>query len=191
MGEVKYHTGWKHYIRLNKNGAKQVALSPDFKGDEWSIWLQFHPGDTMSQARSLYKYMRIEKLLQLQGAGWKVYPNFHFSYQASNLVYPTVKMDVNSYIDYWIKNVDLLKQIQRADFTDYFTQLQSVGIISSQDWNLLNEKIINKKYPNVNVCPGLSVFYYWSYKEAIEKDEGTGFVEVVREKINEALNVWE
>ena len=190
LGEVKYHCGWKDYIAIDREEIKMIALSPCDDGNEWSIKLEMYPGDTMRQARNLYNNIHKDKLTSLEKNGWTINPNMHFSFQASNLVWTNVKIDIYKYVDYWINNKDSLNQVQRNDFQSFFSKMKNEGMISDNDWEGINNNIINTKMQTINVCPGIGLIYEWPKKNAIDLDKGDRFVDVFKEKVKEAMDSW-
>lgn len=194
LGKVEYHRGWKDYIACEMDSAKQIALSPLFFNNQWFIKLEAFPGDTMSQARILYCNINKEYLFKLIASdpeGWTLEPNMHFSFQASNLVWTHVSISIEDYIDYWIKNIENLRQIARSEFDTYFKQLEQIGLISNEDWDNINNKIINTNMQKINVCPGLGISYEWDINKAIELDRGTGFIDAFKQRFKEATAVWD
>jgi hypothetical protein len=191
MGKVDYHRGWKHFIAYNSEAIKEIALSVSFSKDEWVVQLELMPGDTMNQARNFYKRLQepeIEKLLKI---GWHIRPNMHFAFRSSNLVWTDVTVEIQPYIDYWSKNIASLGQVSRNDFIDYCKNLEQAGMISSENWDDIKLKIINTNMQKINICPGVHFSYTWGHKEAVNLDKGDTFVNIVKQKINEAKSIWE
>jgi hypothetical protein len=191
LGKVEYHRGWKHYIAYETDAIKKIALSVSFSGDEWSVMLEMMPGDTMNQARSFYTHLQKSKIEDLINAGWKIQPNMHFAFRATNLVWTDVKIEIMEYVDYWIKNLPNLGQVNRSDFHEYCKNLEQAGIISPDNWDDINTKIINTSMQKINICPGVYFSYSWKKKEAEELDKGDTFINIVRQKIDEAKEIWE
>lgn len=190
IGDVAYHRGWKNHISVNYDAVKQIALSPEMSGETWSIILEMYPGDTMSQARSLYNTLQRGTLDELIEKGWRFDPNMHFSFRASNLVWTNVRLSAKEYIDYWVSNIDSLGQIGKNQFEKYFKDMKKLGMLSDGDWENINNKIINTNMQKINVCPGIHISFAWNQKQAIELDKGDNFVKILREKINEIEQLW-
>jgi hypothetical protein len=191
LGRVEYHRGWKHYIVYEADAVKQIALSVSYSGDEWGVLLEMTPGDTMNQARSFYTDLQKSKLQNLINAGWKIEPDLHFSFRSSNLVWTNVNIGIQEYVDYWIKNIANLGQVNRSDFYTYYKNLEQSVMISPEDWDEINAKVINTNMQKINICPGVHFSYSWTQKEATSLDKGDRFVDIVREKISEAKAIWE
>lgn len=190
LGKVEYHRGWKYHIVLDMEAVKQIALSPNFNGDEWYVVLEMYPGDTMNQARSFYGNIDKGLFFNLLHKGWEIKPNMHFSFRASNLVWTDVRIGIREYVEYWIKNKVLLSQINRNEFYHYFKKLEMEGMISANNWDEINSKIMNTSMQKINVCPGIHLSFKWLKKEAISLDKGYAFISQFKDKINEALATW-
>jgi hypothetical protein len=185
------HRGWNHYIAFDNEAVKQIALYPLCDGEIWSIDLLLYPGDTLNQARRLYDNMQKDRLYMLLDLGWDIKPNMHFSFRASNLVWTHVAIDIKQYIDYWMRDKCALKQLNRDEFASYFSNLERDGIISLDDWEYINSKIINTKMKNINVCPGIELSYKWTKKKAIDLDNSNKFIAEFKDKLFEAIKTWE
>lgn len=191
LGRVEYHRGWKHYIAYDNDAIRQIALSVSFNGDEWSVVLEMMPGDTMKQARNFYKSLQKSKIENLIDKGWKIEPNMHFSFRASNLVWTNVTIGIEAYIDYWVKNINKLGQVNRDQLYTYCQGLELAGIMSPEDLGDINTKILSTNMEKINICPGVHFSFSWTQKEAINLDQDDLFVDIVRQKICEAKGLWE
>ncbi len=190
IGDVAYHRGWKNYISVNYDAVKQIALSPEMSGEAWSIIFEMYPGDTMSQARSLYNKLQRKKLDELMEKGWRFEPNLHFSFRAQNLVWTNVRLGIKDYIAYWVSNIDSLGQIGRTEFEGYFKDMERLGMLSNEDWVNIKNKIITTKMQKINVCPGIHISFSWKQKQAIGLDKGNNFVKILQDKIHEIESLW-
>lgn len=188
IGEVKYHRGGSYHIQIDNYSVRQIALSPKFNGDDWEIMLHIYPGDSMSQARTLYNSININKLLDMIDENCTIQPNMHFAFRASNLLWTEVGLSTKDYIEYWTKDENTLKQIQRSDFKEYFCNLNQDGILSELDLDIIDDKIMSKGYPNLNICPGIAIKYKWSKEESINLDMKSKFSETIKSKIKEIMN---
>ncbi|QNU67676.1 hypothetical protein EHE19_004165 [Ruminiclostridium herbifermentans] len=187
--EVKYHRGWKHYIESGKNTVKQIALDSSKNGEGWSITVWLHAGDTMSAAKESFKNMDTDKLLELKLQGFDIEPNFHVSYRSSNLLWFSGNLTLEQYLRYWKKEYKNLRQIKRPEFMTYFDEMEASCMIGADDRNIIQEKIMNKNYPNLNICPGFTITYTWDSKSAIKLDKCGKFEEDFMKKVNSAFAV--
>jgi hypothetical protein len=187
--EVKYHRGWKHYIESGKNTVKQIALDANKLDLGWEVNLWLHTGDTMNAARTVFEKLDIDKLMKLQTLGFKLSTNFHFAYRSSNLLWFDGNLSFEDYIKYWKDKYKNLKQIKRADFLTFFDEMENNQMIVPGDRSEIQEKILNKNYDKLNICPGFLIRYTWSKDEAIRLDKSNNFEENFKNKVKAAFNV--
>ena len=107
--------------------------------------------------------------------------NFHFAYRSSNLVWTTVKVSIEAYLDYWLSKTSSLGQVSKQDFEKYCLEIEKAGLISESDWVKLTDKILTTKIPKLNVCLGVNLTYTWSKDEAINVDDSKKLNKVIRE----------
>ncbi len=187
--EVKYHRGWKNYIISGKNTVKQIALDANLYSQEWEINLWLHAGDTMNAAKETFKKLDVEKLLELEKQGFQLSKNFHVSYRSSNLLWFEGTLSFEEYIRFWKKEYSNLKQIKRADFADLFNELEDKKIIVSEDRSNIKEKILDKRYDKLNICPGFLMKYTWKDEDAIRLDKSNMFDADFKDKVEAAFSV--
>lgn len=187
--DVLYHRGWKYYIESGRNTIKQIALDSSKNGDDWSVTVWLHPGDTMSAARESFEKMDTAKLLELKNLGFKIESNFHIAFRSSNLLWFEGSLSVENYLKYWKQNYKELRQIKRPEFQSFFDNMEKIGMIVAEDRNGIQEKILNKNYPNLNICAGFTITYTWDSKTAISLDKSGKFDEDFANKVISAFNV--
>lgn len=187
--DVMYHRGWKHYIESGRNTIKQIALDSSKNGDDWNITVWLHAGDTMSAAKESLDKMDIDNLLKLKAHGFDVKSNFHIAYRSSNLLWFSGSLLLEDYLKYWKKEYKNLRQIKRNEFTSYFDNMENIGIIVAEDRSRIQEKIMNKNYPNLNICPGFTITYTWDSKTAINLDRLGKFDKDFIQKVTDVFNV--
>lgn len=191
------------YIRLLNWGIDRAYLVHREKaGSVSEVRLDLHPGDTMNQARHLYRNLKPEALLALHHEeGWQVDYNIHFAYQSKNLLWVNPdpgKMPIESYIQVWQQHVDQIKQVHRGDDDGlaYFSSLVDQGFAREEELEPMHQLFTKTKREKLNFCPGLSIYRTWSIEEAEGLDEqqdkkGGRFVKTIRREIDRALKTWE
>lgn len=187
--EVKYHKGWKYYIESGKNTIKQIALDANEYSSDWGIDLWLVVGDTMNAAKESFEKLEIDKLLELEKMGFKISKNFHIAYRSSNLLWFDGKLSLEDYIRFWKEEYKNLKQAKRADFNNLFDELEKKHIIVPEDRSTIQEKILDKNYDKLNICPGFLMKYTWNSEAAIRLDKSNKFEEDFKNKIEAAFNV--
>lgn len=186
---VEYHRGWKHYILSGQNTIKQIALDAENVNSTWELNLWAYAGDTMSAARNVFEKMDIKLLMNLQEAGFRLYKNFHISYRSSNLLWFEGTLSFEEYIKYWKSNYQDLKQVKRADFIKFFDEMEKEKMLVAEDRSMIQEKILNKNYDKLNICPGFLIRYTWSRDEAIRLDRSNQFEEDFQQKVKAAFAI--
>lgn len=188
--KVKYHRGWTSFIEI-EGTARMIALYPEvLENGEWKVFLSMAPGDTVTQAKEFFYRLQKEEFFALQGKGWKISPNLHFSFMATNLVWAATKESVEEYINYWRAKKKPISQVQRNNFITLFQELKNECLISEEDVSKLEENFINSKRQTLNLCPGLKLEFSWSKSKAIELDSKGHFEEEVKLRIHEAIGTW-
>ena len=194
MGSVEYHRAWHEYIEIaDKPGIKEITIFPKLIGDktdEWQIHLELHPGDTMNQAKSLFKTLDMNKFKKLKENGWIIKSNLHFSFRSSNLIWTESNCSLDQYNHYWKNKISELKQIKREEFENYFNELKNDNMITSDDLEEIQSKIFEKKHPNINICPGVSFRFIWEKNTAVTLDDKTRFVKDAKRNITDCLYTW-
>jgi hypothetical protein len=95
---VEKHLGWGWYIRLAEDlCAAQIGLFPLRTADGLNLVLEIDPGDTISQARVLYKSVKLEDILSLTSRKWMVEPNLHLMHMTRGLLQTSCKLAVDEY----------------------------------------------------------------------------------------------
>ena len=183
--ELKYHKGWKHYIDTSEEDSvvRQIAL--DYDDNSITLWM--YAGDIMSAARVLYSDIRTDRIQELDN-NYIVRPNFHFSYQGTGLVwFTTSNISALEYIDFWRKNTPY--QVSRERVREFYNDLKEKHIVDSND-SELEEKILSKQYPKLNVCPCILLGYKWTLEEAVVLDRENRFADDCMEKIKVINSVY-
>lgn len=188
--EVKYHKGWKHYIESGRNTVKKIALDANESASDWTIDLWMYAGDTMNSARETFEKLDIDELLELQTKGFQLFKNFHISYRSSNLLWFDGNLTIEEYLRFWKREYKNLKQVKRVDFITLFDTLEQNQIIEAEDRSMIQERILNKNYDKLNVCPGFLVKYSWSSQIAISLDKSNKFEVDFRDKVKTAFGAF-
>lgn len=141
----------------------------------------------MVAAREMYRHIDIDKITELS-SNYIVRPNFHFSYQRTGLVwFTTSSISARDYIAFWQNNEP--RQVDRATIEVFYNELKSKGIVDPND-ELLEEKILSKQYPKLNVCPGILLGYKWSLEDAVALDRENEFTYECKSKIQQITSVY-
>jgi hypothetical protein len=195
-GRIESHRGWYQSLRLASGALSEVVLFPERESGRhyWEIVLQLHPGDTISQARELYRNVSIDELLAVREKGWKLETNLHFSFMRSGLLWPSGgRVSTQQYLEYWKQHQDEIRQERRgkADYSTLLSRLSDVGMIGDDDVRDFRREFTDTKRNTVNVCPGVTLRFSWKLLEAEILDDRGEFVAQVSGRITEALSLWD
>ena len=182
------------YIITQFEQLKQIRLGLDVEKKEAPLQLAMWFGDSQEQARSFFgSKPDISKIKKLEDCDWEICCNFHVSYQATNLVWFNSKIKIEEYIEYWSKNIDLLKRHKKIELKSFLNKLKKERIIiyKENEKAELKEKIFDTARDNINICPGLGICYYFPLNEAKEKDKKGELVKDIIEKIKEGLTAFD
>lgn len=184
------------HIELGSNDlpARRIYLGIKREQDNnWCIELKIHPGDTMTQAHSLYKSLNTDALLKLTDKRWDIYPNLHFSHIQKHLCWANTPLGLEAYINFWKQNPKMISQVKRdpSDFRDFFQKLLQLKLIRPEDVSGLKENFTETERGYLRTCPGLSCIYRWDREEALRLDDSNDkFIDEVRKRITILLKTW-
>ena len=185
---VKYHRGWGHYIETPNNykAIRKIGLKQQRSKDgKWIIDLCLFAGDTVNQARALYRQpLHLDQL----GENWRLETNYHVSFQASNLVWFT-SPDEQEYVAYWQAHPDQIRQLTKGEVTSYIADLERQGILHNDETTQTNleRKFTLTKMTTLNSCPGIGLFYRLDDTMAETLDRTNRLEEHLKQKITEGL----
>jgi hypothetical protein len=181
---------WGPYIHVPElKAAKVVLVSAEERNGTWAIDLALHPGDTVSQARSLYSRVEIDELLALSDK-WDCSKNLHFAHMSKNLVYPSPEVSLREYLAFWQDHQDWIRQVKEGQFGDLLDLLESRALLTEADRSEFESEFMETNRSTVNVCPGLSLHYRWSRTEALDLDDTDRLTEEIDERVREAVRTW-
>lgn len=197
IAPVVRRTGSAEPLQLKDGPVRLIWLQSlaDGESEEVAhIELQLWPGDTIAQARSLYDQLDMQAFLKLTSHGWRLEPNPHFAFMASNLCWwtPPAGLGLSKYLQYWMSNRDRIHQLQRGDddFAADLAWLQKDGILSSEGLRDFHEHFTSTRRKTANLCPGLSLGRKWDLEDAARLDIDGQFVTAVQAELLRALETW-
>lgn len=197
-GQVAYHRSWDYVIQIPDEPVRSIALEVDTTSyaDDWCVDLTMYPGDIVGQARKLYApEFHADRLTALdQEDRWNIKPNLKLSFASAGLVWPTVTRALDQYADYWLSHPGEIGKKPRGsdDFESIITWLEAEAMFDrSHDTASFEEHFKSTTRESVNICPGLCCKYRWTGAEARELDRRGGFVEAVKQRIDQVFDIWE
>jgi len=189
--KVKFHSGWGYYIELDFPEIKKIALLQhnDEEGNWSGLTIGTDFGSTVSQAREFYS--KIESIDNIKN--WSIYPNFHLAFKNQNLVFFN-SPELTTYFEYYNdknKIWEKIRQIPKTQLQDWLNNLVKLNVLEfpNEKKEEVKEKIMNKGYTTVNLCPALYMEYYISKEEAIELDSSGELIPIIKNEMKKILNV--
>jgi len=119
-------------------------------------------------------------------------PNLHFAVRSSNLLWTNATCPLEEYLEYWQNEGrnNRIVQVKRNKWGAFLKILKDLNMFSEEDEQEFNRKILTKKYPNINVCPGVRCNYIWKKNDAIDLDDKGNFIQGFKDKIKECFGTW-
>ena len=158
--------------------AKYVHLDPESE----VVVLRWNPGDTLTQARSLYARPElVHEILDLQEQGWGVRPNFHFGYIARGLTWTKSHLDAEAYVSYWLDRIHEVKPFPRDAWKADLDRLIQAGVFDDADLEKFNRDFVRTKRMYAAPRPGLLVERSWSWlgeRSGLQEDLISSFLSV-------------
>ena len=189
---VQYHRGWGWYINLDdEQCAKKIGMFPRYVGDQLSLVVEIDPGDTLGQARLMYRHVELSDVVALlKKERWTGWPNFHLLFMTTGFFRPNNKMSLPVYWERWLQNRDCLRQWKRAAFDDAFTTLLKLGVVAEEERIVFYSHTRDTKRRVINFAPGATLHWTLPLDEAAVLDGRDQLVEAVRRAINDAARVF-
>lgn len=186
---VGYHRGWGTFIDLPDGlCARKIGLMPKRRGGEMALVLEIVPGDTMGQARRMYRSVELARLLRLlQEERWSAAPNFHLMFMTTDFFYPGARQSVSDYWSAWASHPKLIRQWKRASFAEAFEALVRLGVVEEGARPMFDKDTAQTKRSNVNFAPGIAVPWTLPLDEAAALDEVDQLEDAVAEAVRRAV----
>jgi hypothetical protein len=160
--------------------------------DSKQVVLRVFPGDTLTQARTLYAdASRIDALRKLkQHGGWEVEPNMHFGFRESGQAWLHPTADVEAYTSYWLAAMQRTGAVKRAEWPKFMAELFSRGIASTGDQEIFDAHFTVTKRNSASPRPGLwceRAMTYTIHQTDLLAAEVTNSLRVVLRALREPL----
>jgi hypothetical protein len=184
---VEKHLGWGWYIRLAEDlCAAQIGLFPLRTADGLNLVLEIDPGDTISQARVLYKSVKLEDILSLTSRKWMVEPNLHLMHMTRGLLQTSCKLAVEEYWAFWPEHPDWLRKWKRAEFESAFNGFVAERLAAETDRPAFEKHLTNTRRETFSLCPGLRLRWRCPVEEAALLDQRGTLQDTIRHELEAA-----
>lgn len=193
-GCIQRHIGWHEGVLLLDGPAcRMAALYPFEVNGSWELRLALHPGDTVNQARALYKSLNVKRLKALPNDRWRVEPNLHFAFMQGNECWADKTVPVDPYIQWWLVHPDQIRQhsIRDAAFTHLLNTWRGASLVNDDDLAAIESKFMRSKRSTINVCPGLTLYKGWAHNEAVDIDTTDALQKEVMDALKAGLECWD
>ena len=187
--DLLFNPKWGHYYIMGDDG---IILNISLYYDSNNIVLCMNAGDTMNAARKLYERIQIKKLNDLVNSNIEILPNLKFDFNGTGIAwFSTTSITMIDYIEYWqdSQKNSQINQVSMDDVRSFYDNLVLKKIIDPND-EYLAEKMTSKHYQKFNVCPGLSIKYYWNINQAKELDSKGQFFAECKKKIESVFSLY-
>lgn len=175
--------GWR-----NLSGTPKIFmawLGMDESGTE--VCLQMYPADTLGQARPFYAdATSVAKVLSLRQDGWHIKPH-HWGFTATGYARSESPMSVEDYCAYWIDRIHVTRELGRAEWEAYWSQLAADGIVSPEAKAEFDKEFTASKRQKANPRPGLKCECRWPIELATDLDDAGRLTRDVLDRINQML----
>ena len=167
---------------VNYDYLHEINLS--FKNERIELWLSFGP--TQSSAKLMLS--RLDSNVEIKDDHFShSSQGFHLLYQRGRIINGlyVYNWKINEYVDYWKKNIDLIKTSTPEEAIDLYKKMYEDGIIDKELLNKAIDRLSGKKNP-ILIVPEISLVFAWDYEEAAEL--GVNILKsMIKEKIAIAL----
>ena len=189
--EVSWHRKWMYKFETNNIYNPKVGMDYLTESCVFSVPLYF--GSTQKGSKMLYEKLkktdyRISKKFRYQ-------ISFHFQYKGtgrniSESYYSCETSEIEKYINFWIDNLDYIKQMDKTMRAGLLKKMFNEDIIPEDIYrNILS---FSEGYEKaLNVCPEFGVFCYWDFEKAMKLDEKGMFAKEIYNYINEVYDQFE
>lgn len=158
----------------------------DLHPDGSRVRLRMYPGDTLSQAKVLYKRVAAARGL-LDMSGWKVRPNYHWGFITTGYCWSHGSIPTHDYIEHWIGAIRETRAVPRERWNSEWARLEALSIVAARDHADFQRHFVDTRISKATPRPGLCCEFSWPIEDATVLDDRGGFVDAVRTEIAAVL----
>lgn len=187
MGDDGRGAGWRDVRGSGKISMVQLAYSPG----RGSVYLRGYPGDTLTQARSLYKDDdAVARLLALRGdGGWDLWPNMHFGHISKGLAWVKAPASTEEYVAHWVGAVaGGVGAVSREDWPAFWSSLLDARIVPANGRATFDAAFTHTGRATATPRPGMCIEFVWPLAEATRLDADGSFTGVLRDRVAQLLD---
>ncbi|MCB2206251.1 hypothetical protein KQI65_16020 [bacterium] len=191
--EVAMHRKRNPHMVLNDPACHWAWLQPEQREDRIVFRLDLHAGDSITQAKALYRELVLDKLLALsRKEEWTVVPNVRFSFMSTGLHESYPVMGLKLYAQFWIQHAEFIKKVHRGvgDFGGITDWLREAAFISDDDVRELHRLFHDSKRDHMHFFPRLSLYRRWPVAEQMRGMGEQAFAQEVYGALSDAQDCW-
>jgi len=177
-------TGWR-----NLGGTAKIFmawLGLDKAGG--FVCLRMYPADTLGQARAFYRDpASVRAVLALREEGWTIEVNFHWGFTATGYAWSRGPVPVDAYCDYWLRAIGQTREVVRAEWEAYWSQLVADGIVPGIAKQEFDAEFTASKRNKASPRPGLACEFRWPLADARKLDDKGLLAKAVQERLDQML----
>lgn len=158
---------WK--INTNNDYNNEVGLYYT-KTDGFNVTMYF--GSTQSSSKKLYEHF--SSIGNILPDNCKCRGSFHFQYKGigRNVKYTYYQSNCGlvKYIDFWIKNKNLIQQMDKEARADVICRMNIAGLLNNDDYKRLLT-FSNSYDKALNICPEVGITINIPFEDAVQLDK--------------------
>ena len=160
-GEKDFRNYQTVRCRVNYPYLHEINLS--FKDEKIELWLSF--GSTQQTAK--WMLSSIDRIDIHDSHFSHTYQGFHLLYYRGRIIKGSYvdKWDIDEFINYWKKNIDLVKTSTPKEAISLYQKMYDEGKIKKDHLDYIQGRLSNKKNP-ILIIPEISIVFAWEYQEA-------------------------
>jgi hypothetical protein len=140
------------------------------------------PADTLTLARVFYRRTKavagVRRLVR--DPEWRVKHSFHFGFMSTGYAWTTGDIEVERYLDLWVKAIETAGAVERADWDRYFVWLVEQRIATPKDRLEFDRHFTNSVRQKATPRPGILIERRWALSEAEDLHRSGEFVPQLR-----------
>ncbi len=182
--EVSRHRGWMDMVHSDNPYNKEIGLKYDNEKRRFELPLYF--GTNQNICRKMYSDFKERGYSIASDLTYK--NSFHFQFKGIRKNAPSYydsDTSIEQYINFWIDNVDSIRQIGKEERHILLDKMLAAGIIPKIEYDKIRKFSDSYDKP-LNVVPEIGVYYWLNIDDAIRLDTDKKLVSSIKDVIKRA-----
>ena len=173
----------KDFFNSHQSHPYLHEINLSFKDEKIELWLSFGP----TQQTAKWMLSSIDKININDSHFSHVYQGFHLLYHRGRIISGSYvdEWDVDEFINYWKKNINLVKTSTPEETISLYQKMYDDGKIKKEKFDYIKGRLSGKKN-QILIIPEISIVFAWEYQEASELGL-EAFGKQIKDKIHIAL----